>query len=257
MAWNPEQYERFRDEREAPFWDLHALLREQAGMHVVDLGCGSGRLTRELHRRLGAASTLGIDASASMLAGSEEQAAPGLAFERADIAEFDPGRTFDLVFSNAALHWLPDPRAAIERITAWVAPGGQLAVGVPANFDGVSHTTADEVAREAPFAAALDGWVRGTPVLAPEEYARVLDRLGYAEQHVRLQVYPHVLGSVDGIVEWVKGTLLTPFAEGLGEELFGQFLERYRARLRDAVETRADGSVFFPFKRILAWAKKP
>ena len=62
MTWNPLQYERFREERSQPFYDLLALVRPKPAMSVVDLGCGTGELTRELHVRLAAQSTLGIDA---------------------------------------------------------------------------------------------------------------------------------------------------------------------------------------------------
>ena len=66
-AWAPSQYERFRDERAQPFHDLVRLVQLRAPRSVVDLGCGTGELTRELHERLGAEETLGIDNSETML----------------------------------------------------------------------------------------------------------------------------------------------------------------------------------------------
>ena len=53
--WNPEDYERYRSERSQPFWDLAALVKPAPSLQIVDLGCGTGELTRELHRSLGAA----------------------------------------------------------------------------------------------------------------------------------------------------------------------------------------------------------
>src|SRR5262249_42755330 len=107
-AWNPAQYDRFRAERQQPFFDLLGLVRPQPGMRAVDLGCGTGELTSALHRRLGARETLGLDSSDAMIARSDRHAEPGLRFERGDIADFVASEPFDLVFSNAALHWLPD-----------------------------------------------------------------------------------------------------------------------------------------------------
>src|SRR6185295_5637106 len=66
-AWDPRQYERFAAERRQPFVDLAALLRPNLGMKVVDLGCGTGEATRDLHRQLGAAETVGLDSSPAML----------------------------------------------------------------------------------------------------------------------------------------------------------------------------------------------
>ena len=87
-TWNPEQYDRFRDERSRPFFDLADLVQRQPEMRVLDLGCGSGRLTAWLHRTLGARETLGIDSSAAMLSPSAEQSdeTAGLRFLEADIA---------------------------------------------------------------------------------------------------------------------------------------------------------------------------
>src|SRR5262249_11951837 len=134
-AWDRVQYERFRDERQQPFFDLVALVRRQAGLRVVDLGCGTGELTARLHRELAAAETLGIDRSAAMLDGAATRAAPGLRFREADIAAFRDVACWDLVFSNAALHWLPDHAELFARLTSALVPGGQLAVQMPDNFD--------------------------------------------------------------------------------------------------------------------------
>ncbi len=246
--WNPDQYERFHAERRQPFADLQALVQREPAMRVVDLGCGTGELTRELHRGLGAHVTLGLDSSAAMIERSAAFVEPGLGFERADIADFDAPEAFDLVFSNAALHWLPDHEQLLARLTRALRPRGQLAVQVPANHDHPSHVVAAEVAADFGIAP------RASPVLAPEAYAALLDRLGYREQHVRLQVYVHHLASRDEVVEWVRGTLLTDHAKQLTPAGFDDFLARYRARLLPALpDTRPH---FFAFKRILFWARR-
>ena len=71
-TWNPSQYQRFRDERSSPFFDLVAMVQPKPGMRVLDLGCGSGQLTRRMHEILKAATTLGIDSSANMLAEAKQ-----------------------------------------------------------------------------------------------------------------------------------------------------------------------------------------
>ena len=114
--WNPEQYERFRNERSQPFFDLMALVEARPAMRVVDLGCGTGELTRLLHQTLSASQTLGLDSSAAMLAKSQAFADPGLRFEQRDIGEFTAEGEFDLVFSNAALHWLQDHESLLARL---------------------------------------------------------------------------------------------------------------------------------------------
>ncbi len=253
--WNPEQYGRFRDERARPFFDLLDLVQPRSGMRVIDLGCGTGELTRELHRRLSARETIGVDNSPAMLAKSAAFAGDGLRFEQGDIGAFTSEGSYDLVFSNAALHWIPDHEALLPRLAAALTATGQLAVQVPANDDHASHVTAVEVAGEAPFREVLRGHVRQSPVLAPEVYATLLHRLGFMEQHVRLQVYAHELESREAVVEWVRGSVLTDYERRLPAELWPRFLERYRERLLPQLED--DRPFFYPFKRVLFWGSRP
>jgi len=253
-TWDPDRYARFAAERAQPFHDLLDLVRPVPGGRVVDLGCGSGELTTELHRRLGPAQTLGLDSSPAMLQRARPLAGGGLGFELGDIADF-AGGGWDVVFSNAALHWLPDHEALFGRLVGALADGGQLAVQMPANFDHPSHVVAAEVAGEEPFRSALDDWRGLRPIQAPEWYAILLDRLGLAEQHVRLQVYLHHLAAREEVVEWVRGTLLTSYAERLPAELFERFLDRYRRRLLPRLD--AGRPYRYPFKRMLLWGRRP
>ncbi|MBK5260578.1 MAG: methyltransferase domain-containing protein [Thermoanaerobaculia bacterium] len=244
--WNPDQYDRFKDERRQPFRDLLALVELRPKMRVADLGCGTGEMTRELHDHLKAAETLGVDNSETMLLKTSAFGDEMLRFERGEIEAFVASRPFDLIFSNAALHWVPDHRGLFTRFAGLLTPHGQLAVQMPANDDHPSHATAAEVARES-FGIAP----RADHLLAPESYASLLHHLGFKRQHVRVQVYAHELESRDSVVEWVRGTLLTDYQQRLGSR-FEEFLEAYRtklmARLSDATP------FFYTYKRILIWA---
>lgn len=270
-AWDPDQYARFERERSQPFYDLMALVELPAGAdggapRVVDLGCGTGELTRVLHRTLGAAETVGVDRSAAMLERSATVAGEGLRFEPGDISGFDPAGRYDVVFSNAALQWVPDHEAVLGRIVAGLPPGGQLAVQVPANDHHPSHVLAATIAGESPFREALGGYVRRSHILTPSGYARLLDGLGCARQHVRLQVYPHHLSGPGSVAEWVRGSLLTDYRGRLPADLYDAFLDRYRRRLPplltgadpgDATDGEPDvAPYFYPFERILLWARR-
>lgn len=249
--WNPAQYARFRDERSVPFLDLLGLVRPREGMQVIDLGCGSGELTRHMHDQLRAAQTLGIDSSETMLTAAATLGGGSLRFEKHDIATFTTNARFDLVFSNAALHWIDDHPRLLERLAGMLAAGGQLAVQIPANDDHPSHTVARELARESPFREALAGYERVFPNLKLEAYAALLHRLGFRDQIVRMNVYPHLLSSRDDVVEWVKGTLLTDYEKRLSRETWPAFLTAYRERLLPRLDDVRP--YFYPFKRILFW----
>jgi len=254
-VWNPDRYGRFRAERAQPFRDLLSLVRTQERMRVCDLGCGSGELTAEAHSRLEALSTVGIDSSSSMLEKAKRFAALGLSFVLGDIAEFEaPTGGYDLVLSNAALQWLPDHPALLSRITAAVAPGGQLAVQVPAAHGHPSHLLAHAMAAEEPYASAFGGYVRGKPVLDPPEYALLLRRLGYREQHVRLQVYVHELDGPEDVADWVRGTLLTDYERRLPGKLWDGYLAAYRERLAAALPK--ERPYLYAYPRILLWGMR-
>jgi trans-aconitate 2-methyltransferase len=251
--WDPEQYARFRDERTRPFLDLLALVRPRPGMRVLDLGCGTGELTRLAHQRLEAAETLGIDRSPAMLARAALLAGGGLRFERGDIAQVS-GR-WDLVLSNAALQWLPDHEALLPRLCALVVPGGQIAVQLPDNGEHPSHREARATAAEEPFRSALGD--PGTPrrVLAPERHAELLHAAGLADVDVQLRVYCHLLDGPEAVVEWVKGTVLNEWRERLPEGLWQPFLARYRERLLASLPTARP--YLYTYRRVLFHAHRP
>lgn len=244
MSWDPNQYERFKDERAQPFRDLAALVEHRPHMRVADLGCGTGELTRELHAQLSAEETIGIDSSETMLLKSQSFGSEALRFEKGDIEAFAADRPFDLIFSNAALHWIPDHEHLFAKLVALLSPHGQLAIQMPANHDHPSHRIAAELAPSFGINPILN-------VLPPEHYAALLHNLGFVRQHVRLQVYGHVLPSSADVVEWTKGTTLTPYREGLSPERYDQFLAEYTSRVVSAL---GDARPFFyTFKRVLMW----
>jgi len=134
-AWDPSQYNRFADEREQPFWDLARLLQPIDRPAIVDLGCGDGRLTAALHAHIGARSTLGVDSSPSMIDGATAHATDSVTFELGDIAAWEQPSSYDLVFANASLQWVPDHARVLGLWVRSLKPGGQIAVQVPSNAD--------------------------------------------------------------------------------------------------------------------------
>lgn len=252
-TWDPDQYQRFRDERSQPFLDLLGLVRPRPGMRALDLGCGTGELTRLAHQRLGAAETLGIDRSEAMLRRAAQVEGGGLRFEQGDLAA--AGGHWDLVLSNAALHWLPDHARLVPRLCGLLRPGGQLAVQVPDNHDHPSHRVARETGEEEPFRAALGGWRKERTVLAPEAYAELLFAAGLRDLQVSLRVYAHVLAGPGEVVEWVKGTLLNDWKERLPPDLYERFLARYRERL--LAELPDTHPYLFTFRRVLFAGTRP
>lgn len=254
-SWNPEQYERFKNQRSAPFFDLLKMVEPLAGAKVVDLGCGTGELTAELRKHIGASETLGIDSSDEMLRKASAFSGEGLRFEKGLIESWTAPGSYDVIFSNAAIQWVGDHRNLFARLKQSLRPGGQLALQMPMNHDYATHVIASAMSYEEPWLSKLKGqpYDKYKSLLSVEDYASMLFGLGFTSQSVTLKVYPQVLDSRDGVVEWVRGSMLTYFEARLTSDDFGRFMIEFKRRL--FAQLNDDKPFFYPFKRVLMWAK--
>jgi trans-aconitate 2-methyltransferase len=250
--WNPSQYNKFKDQRAKPFYDLMSLIQEQVFDEAIDLGCGTGELTLVLKDTLKIQHLTGIDSSQEMLEKSKVFEKSGLGFKLQNIDSLKPDKKYDLIFSNAALQWLPNHEELIPKILSWLKPGGQVAIQVPCNFDHLSHRLAREVGNQL-FPTVFTEKESRLGVLPVEKYAEILYHSGMSEQIARIEVYGHPMNSGLDVVEWTKGTLLTSYQAKLSPSDFQKFLTTYSAEIVKAIGT---GPYFYPFKRTLLWGLK-
>lgn len=252
-AWKPAIYEQFRDARERPGQDLIALLEPVPGGRAVDLGCGTGRLTAQMHRHLGASTTVGIDSSGAMLAQAREApSSAGPTFEEGDLTALTG--TWDVIFSNAALHWSPGHDELVPRLIAHLAPGGQLAFQVPDNYGHATHLLADEMAGELGLGRLSDA----AAVETPARYAEIMWSAGLRELDVTERVYGMAMDRTEHVVDWVAGSMFTAFEVNLDEEGFGRFRSEYRSRLLERLgDPAGDHPYYFAFPRILCRGRLP
>jgi trans-aconitate 2-methyltransferase len=250
MTWNPDQYLRFAGPRLRPAVDLLARVGHQP-RRIVDLGCGAGNVTRLLCERWPTAEVTGVDDAEPMLSKARREL-PAVRWQCRSIADWvtdGPDAAPDLLFSNAALHWLPDHSRLLPRLVALVAPGGWLAVQMPRNFRAPSHVAIADTVRAGPWRARLEGLLRPEPVAAPADY------WDWLQPHAQdLDVweteYLHALTGEDPVVEWTKGTWLAPLLDALDDAQRAAFVRDYAARLRAAYPPRGDGTTLFPFRRL-------
>ncbi len=250
MSWNPDVYNKFKEERYQPFYDLLSLIKTGPGFKIVDLGCGTGELTKKLSDHFPDSDVWGIDSSAEMLAEAAIFANKNTRFGQTSIEDFiqTPGK-YDLVFSNAVLQWMDDHETLMPKIISLVNKGGQLAVQIPSNHHHFTHTILGELAASEPYFGALKGWEKKLSVLGIEEYARIFFDNGSSQITVFEKVYPHVLENADAVYDWVSGTAILRYLERLPENLKEPFTRAYKERIRAACGSRSP--VFYPFKRIL------
>jgi len=248
MSWNPQQYARFSGQRLRPALDLIARIPSEQPQSVADLGCGTGNVTRMLGSRWPGARMTGIDASPQMLAEAKKLEAD-ITWEQTELGTWNPMTKFDLIFSNAALHWLDDHPALFARLAANVAAGGVLAVQMPRNFGAASHTLIHELASSAPWRDALGKLLRPQPVLEPAAYYDLLARRARSIDIWETE-YLQILEGENPVAEWTKGTWLAPLLAALAPSARTAFESEYRQRVAQAYPRQPDGKILFPFRRL-------
>lgn len=255
-VWDPAIYNRYKAYRDRPALDLMLRLpQDLEPREVWDLGCGTGEQAAVLKLRHPGARVRGLDASAEMLAEARRREAE-VEWIQADIAAFAPDEPADLIFTNAALQWLPDHDALIPRLVGSLAPGGVFACQMPETFETSWHRLLRETAADGSWAGRLEG-VRGMrPVASPDAYYDLIAPL-CREVDIWSTVYLHVLEGEDPVVEWMQGTGLRPYLQALqGAEERIAFLDAYRGRIGQALPARPDGVTLFPFPRLFIVARR-
>ena len=230
--------------------ELFHLEKSNPGF-AIDLGCGTGELTRQLADSLPNSDVTGLDSSPQMLEKASSYTSQNLHFVQGDQSEL--ADEWDLIFSNAALHWSENHAELIPNLYRNLTPGGQLTVQVPSNHNHISHQIIRETASEEPFRTLLQGFVRYAPVLSIDQYAQVLFDCGAESIVVFEKVYAHVLENSDAVVEWISGTACVPYFERLGGAR-DSFVDVIKDKMRKALP---QSPVFYPFRRTFFSVHKP
>jgi trans-aconitate 2-methyltransferase len=253
MAWDPKIYLDFEDERTRPAVELLARVPLKTPERVIDLGCGPGNSTALLARRWPRAKLEGLDSSEPML---DQARRSGTAAQwlSGDIPGWTPAKRYDVIFSNAAIQWIPGQETLLPRLVSYLDKGGVLAFQVPGNFDAPSHALIREVAASGPWAAKLAN-VRNLVPGSADGYFAILEPHTSALD-IWETTYLQVLSGEDAVFRWVSGTGLRPFLDALDRAERDAFVHDYKARLAQAYPRRASGTTLFPFRRIFAVARR-
>ncbi len=248
--WNPESYARFGDLRLRPALDLLARVAMPPAGEILDLGCGNGAAGPALKDRFGTGRRIvGLDTSPAMLEAASRSGAYAALVE-GDAALWTALGPVALIFSNAALQWLPDHGRLMPRLAAQLVPGGVLAVQMPRQYGAPSHRFLRDFAAEM-FPDRFDPSAWLAPVAPPVDYHRMLAPLGRVD--VWETDYVHRLGPVAGghpVRRFTESTAMRPFLDALSAPEATEFVARYDAALASAYPVEADGSVLFPFRRL-------
>ncbi len=226
--WNAREY----DSRHHYVTDygssLVAVLDPRPGERILDAGCGTGHLTKQIADS--GAAVLGIDSSQDMIAQARESY-PELRFSVADAASFRACEPFDAVFSNAALHWMKPPEAVADSLAAALKPRGRLVL----EMGGKGNIR------------SITGLVGMGPWYFPGigEYASLLEAHGLEVETAALFPRPTAVEGESGLRDWLK--------------MFAPFIPSERiAELETALRPKLyrDGSWFIDYVRLRMTAHK-
>lgn len=251
MTWDPKKYNEFKDERSKPFEDLISHISDKPNLKVIDLGCGTGELTKKLSERLKNPSVLGIDNSAEMLAKAPIQ--ENLKFiERPILEQVEDETKWDLIFSNAALQWIDNHNELFPRIISRINSGGQLAVQMPQQNENILNKILLQLVQEEPFASYLNDWTRPSPVLTLDEYAKILFANGGYDLVLYEKVYPLISNKEDDFFDFISGSALTVYQERLKENEFLELTKEFKKRINTYFPA---SPAIYAFRRLIICAR--
>jgi len=226
--WNPADYAANSAVQQTWARELIARLKLRGDEHILDVGCGDGKITAEIAHAVPRGLATGVDASQEMIEFAQKAFPPGkkpnLEFRVVDARKIKYARRFDFVFSNAALHWVDDHQAILRGMAAVLKPGGRLIVscGGKGNAQNVFVALRPEM--------RLKRWrefFRRMPkpyfFYSPADYERWLPKFGFKIHKLKLAPKDATYAGAEGFAAWLRTTWL-PYVQRVPEDLREEFI---------------------------------
>lgn len=258
--WNPEDYSRHSAGQER--WARERLigLNLRSDDTVLDIGCGDGRITAAIAAAVPDGGVVGVDLSADMVAHAQaHHSHPNLAFRQADARALPFNAEFSVVFSNAALHWVKDPRPVLNGIARALTPGGRCRMEMGGRGSAAALIAVFEaVAGESEWRQSFAGFESTFGFHDAESYRRWLAEAGLAPGRVELVDKDMVHADLQAFVGWLR-TVWHPYTSRVAAEQRGRFIEavaqRYLAEAGSICDNK--GQIHVAMVRLQVEARKP
>ncbi|MTV48527.1 methyltransferase domain-containing protein [Heliobacillus mobilis] len=224
--------------------------------YILDLGCGDGVLTKELADRTPKGTVLGIDASVGMINAARELEQRNVSFQRMDINEIRFENQFDLIFSNAALHWVKDHDNLLQRTYQALKPQGTLRF----NFAGDGNcsnffSVIKQIMTESSYREFFDDFEWPWYMPKVDDYRELVERSNFRDVLVWEENSDRYFKNKDEMIRWIEQPSVVPFLKYLPEDGKRGFVDEVIKRMIERTE-QPDGTCFETFRRINVLARK-
>lgn len=251
-SWDPYQYSKFEQARLQPAIDLINRIPEGKYNAVADLGCGWGNVTNLLCDIFPDAKIDAIDSSPNMIERAKREAHnENINYMISDINTWTSDGHYDLIFSNAALHWLKDHEILFPRLFSNLSQNGVFTIQMPNNFQEPTHTTIVEVVKSKDWSVDLEPYLPRQPVLPIKKYMDIFSTIVDENQiSIWETIYYQFLEGEHAVFNWVKGSALRPFLDRLEGSESEDFENLYKELISHQYQKTNTGSTVLPFRRL-------
>lgn len=233
--WDPSDYERNSSAQERAAEAVFARLALRGDEHILDIGCGDGKVTAKMAALVPMGKVTGIDSSSEMIDFARlrflASKYPNLSFELGDAQNLEYACEFDLVVSFACLHWVKDHLAVLRGIKRGLKPGGKMIIqcgGRGAGDDIFSLSKA--IIKSDKWSGYFRGYCNPHGIYGPEEYHTWLNQVGLDELNVNLSVKDMVMPGRMGLEGFIRTTWLSlteRLPGGLRQQFIAEIADRY------------------------------
>lgn len=251
IEWNSNQYLKFENQRTQPSIDLAMRVKKYEPKIIADIGCGPGNSTNVLKNTFPNANLIGIDSSINMIEKATKQY-PNIKFNLCDAIKLDG--TYDLLFSNACLQWIPNHKQFIPLLMEKLNPNGVLAVQIPMNGEEPLYNVIKRVTDD-PKWGFQNVTLETNTTLSPDDYFNILSSCS-SDFEIWETKYYHNLPDHKSLIEWVKSTKIRPYLAKLDEETRTAFEKEILDEVKKIYPFMENGEVILKFRRFFFIAVK-
>ena len=259
--WNAEDYEAHSRSQQLWGQELISKLHLKNSEHVLDIGCGDGKITAEISRIVTEGNVLGIDNSENMITLAKRRypkiSYPNLKFQIVDAVQLNYQEKFDVVFSNAVLHWIDDHVSLLSRIFKCLKPGGRalLQMGGKGNASEII-TVLSSLINNKSWKRYFKDFEFPYHFYGPEEYTKWINQTGFVKSSVELIPKNMEHNGLKEFEAWIRTTWL-PYLKTIPNDLRNKFISQISENYFKAYPTNERSILLVKMVRLEVALVKP